>query len=60
MDLKGSYNIEFKTINLIVQNCKNSLKEIKIDGENMSGDQINTIVSNFRSNFIEVFHLYFG
>ena len=26
----------------------------------MCGDQINSIISNFRSNQIEVFHLYFG
>ena len=60
LDFSGSYSIESKYLLAAVKSNMESLKSLRIDGENMSEEDVVQLVQNIKEDSLTSFRLYFG
>lgn len=58
LDLSGSHQIEFEYINNLVSQNAESLRVLRVDGENISGSEFNDLVETIEG--LETFWVYYA
>jgi len=60
INLAGSYSIESNYLLEAAMNNKDSLKVVRLDGENMSESDVIELLQHIKKDSLESFRLYFG
>ena len=60
LNLKGSYNIEGKVIQSLISQSEVHLQSLVIDGENISSEDLETIITLLPNRQLNEFRLYYG